>query len=102
MSFSQSTTERWKMIWPAALAVTVVWCSNHALPEWAQPKLGEDKLEHLLVFGLMATLLARLAAVQRTRPFGIYAAAFAVSTFGITDELHQHFTPGRSMDVVDW
>lgn len=102
MNFSRETSERWKIVWPTALAVTVAWCSGHELPHWAQPTLGEDKIEHLLVFGLMATLLARLESVQRTRPFGIYAAAIAVSVFGLTDELHQHFTPGRAMDAWDW
>ncbi|HYD83482.1 MAG TPA: VanZ family protein, partial [Opitutus sp.] len=29
-------------------------------------------------------------------------AILIVSVFGVTDELHQHFTPGRSMDVWDW
>jgi VanZ family protein len=63
---------------------------------------SSDKLVHALVFGLLATLVARLASVQRTRPLGIYAAIVIVSVFGISDELHQHFTPGRSMDIWDW
>jgi VanZ family protein len=102
MKFFSDPPEWRKILWPLALALTIAWCSGHALPRWAQPRFEEDKLEHLLVFGLMATLLARLAIVQRTRPLGIYAAALVVSVFGLTDELHQHFTPGRVMDVYDW
>ena len=85
-----------------ALAATVAWCSGHALPGWARPRYEDDKIVHLLVFGLMATLLARLATVQRTRLLGIYTAVLIVSVFGMTDELHQHFTPGRTVDVFDW
>jgi VanZ family protein len=99
MNFITETSEKRKIFWPVALAVAVAWCSSRALPRWALPRFGEDKLEHLLVFGLMATVLARLAFVQRTRPFGIYAAVLIVSAFGLTDELHQHFSPGRVMDV---
>lgn len=91
-----------RALWPLALAATVVWCSSHPLPRWGEPVHQSDKVVHFLVFGLIASLVARLAAVQRTRPLGIYTAVLIVSVFGVTDELHQHFTPGRSMDVLDW
>jgi VanZ family protein len=29
-------------------------------------------------------------------------AIVIVSIFGLSDELHQHFTPGRSMEFMDW
>jgi VanZ family protein len=91
-----------RILWPIALALLVVACSSRQLPQWAEPVFSSDKLVHALVFGLLATLVARLASVQRTRPLGIYAAIVIVSVFGISDELHQHFTPGRSMDIWDW
>lgn len=98
----KSPAERKKLLWPLALAATIVCCSSHELPVWAHARMGEDKLEHFFVFGLIATLVGRLGMIQRTRPLGIYAAALIASVFGLTDELHQHFTPGREMDVLDW
>lgn len=93
---------RRRLLWPLGLALGVMACSSRRLPDWAEPHFGSDKLVHFLVFGLLATLVARLPSVRRTRPLGIYAAVLIVSVFGMTDELHQHFTPGRSMDVFDW
>jgi VanZ family protein len=31
-----------------------------------------------------------------------FLAIVIVSIFGLSDELHQHFTPGRSMEFMDW
>ena len=45
------------------------------------------------------------SVATRSRRQWAYAVAWAVlivSLFGATDEFHQHFTPGRSMDVLDW
>ena len=101
---SNNTTrpaERRRIIWPVLLAGTIVWCSSRLI--W-EPSLfpNNDKILHFLVFGLMATLVARVAAVQRTPRLGIYAAALIVSVFGATDEIHQYFTPGRDAEVLDW
>lgn len=95
-------TDRRKLVWPVALALTITVCSGRAVPDWGEAITYSDKVVHFGIYGLMATLVARLAAVQRTRPLGMYAAILIVSVFGVTDELHQHFTPGRSMDVWDW
>ncbi|MBI3885810.1 MAG: VanZ family protein [Opitutae bacterium] len=61
-----------------------------------------DKVVHFGVFGLLATLLARLRWVQHRAPLGAYAAVLLVAIFGATDELHQSFTPGRCCDLSDW
>src|SRR5688572_1742857 len=102
MTFSFPQTDRRRLIWPVALAVAITWGSSRTVPDWGEAVMHGDKIVHFLVYGLMATLVARIGAVQRTRPLGIYAAILIVSVFGVTDELHQHFTPGRSMDVWDW
>lgn len=84
------------------LALALTLCSSLTLPTWGEPRHGSDKIIHLVLFGLMANFLGQIDRVRRCRPFGIYTAALLVSLFGIADELHQHFTPGRSMDVWDW
>jgi hypothetical protein len=91
-----------RLIWPVALAAAVTLCSSITLPTWGQPKYGTDKLVHLMLFGLLANFVGRMTFVRRCRPLGVYTAVLIVSFFGVVDELHQHFTPGRSMDVLDW
>ncbi|HYP15606.1 MAG TPA: VanZ family protein [Opitutus sp.] len=102
MDSSVPPSDRRKLLWPLALALVITFCSSRATPQWDQPIADLDKLVHFVLYGLMATVVARLSAVQRTRPFGIYTAVLIVSVFGVTDELHQHFTPGRSLDAWDW
>ena len=85
-----------------ALAVAITWCSGRRVEGLPETFDGSDKVVHFALYGLMATLVARVHAVARTRPLGMYAAILIVSVFGVTDELHQHFTPGRTMDVWDW
>ena len=63
---------------------------------------GIDKVAHFFVFGLLATLVARVPAVANWRLLGIWSAVVLVSTYGITDEFHQSFTPGRSVEFADW
>ena len=98
MSFVR-TPSRWQWGYALALAATVVWASSFgkvALPDCAD-FVNFDKLAHASVFGLMATLVLR---PFRARP--IVWSVIIVSLFGAADELHQNFTPGRSMDVLDW
>ena len=97
-----SQSDRRRLIWPVALAVVITWCSGRSVEGLPPTFEGSDKVVHFALYGLMATLVARVHAVARTRPLGMYAAILIVSVFGVTDELHQHFTPGRTMDVWDW
>ena len=96
---SVHTPSRWQWGYAMALAATVVWASSFgqvAIPDCAD-FVNFDKLAHASVFGLMATLVLR---PFRARP--IVWSIVIVSLFGAADELHQHFTPGRSMDILDW
>ena len=96
---SVRTPSRWQWGYALALAATVVWASNHgqvAVPDCAD--FGNfDKLAHASICGLLATLVLRPLRTRR-----LSGAILIVSLFGAIDELHQHFTPGRSMDVFDW
>jgi VanZ family protein len=71
------------------------------LPE--MPAQNADKVVHGLVYGILGALFHR--AVRRTwRVGGLAAAAIAVvlaTAYGVSDELHQLLTPGRSADVYD-
>ncbi len=90
--------------WFVALAAALVLASSVRLPDVSGVvRFGHfDKIVHFLMFGLLATLAARLRWVQAQRPFGIYTAIIIVSLFGATDEWHQQFTAGRSVELADW
>lgn len=88
------TWSRW--IWPVALAVVVFNASGQS--QVASPGIVNfDKVVHALVFGLFATLVARTQPSSRWW-VGVLAASF----FGAADEWRQSFTPGRSVDLMDW
>lgn len=54
-----------------------------------------DKVIHAVAYGILALLL--YGATRRT-----WLAVLLTSLYGITDEIHQHFVPGRSADGFDW
>ncbi len=65
---------------------------------------GSDKSAHVLIYaGLSALLVRALAGGRLNRvTFGIIAAAILLSTFyGLSDEYHQRFVPGRSFELGD-
>lgn len=84
-------------LWPVALAAVIVYASGRGAV--AAPNIiGIDKIVHFFVFGLLATLVVRNGYPPRRS----WIAVVMVSLFGATDEWHQSFTPGRSMQSADW
>lgn len=86
---------------------TIYWLSAQStlpgdglIPDW----LDFDWLHHGLAYALLATLAAR--ALARGQWAGIGAGtltgAWLVATlYGMTDEWHQSFVPGRTSDARD-
>jgi VanZ family protein len=54
--------------------------------------------EYALLGGLYLIALPRLSATWRR----IGLAVLLASLYGVTDEFHQSFVPGRTPDIVDW
>ena len=62
---------------------------------------GVDKVAHVVTFGVLAALLAQaLKATGDT--LSLVLAVVLTSAYGVTDEWHQRFTPGRDPSVLDW
>ena len=62
-----------------------------------------DKLLHALVFGILGALVLgamRPGTHGYSRAQTLTALAIA-ATYGVLDEIHQHFVPGRMPDVLD-
>ncbi|MGB0370372.1 MAG: VanZ family protein [Opitutales bacterium] len=62
----------------------------------------QDKIIHALVYGFLATIWLRWFLTFK-KPFtaGLWAIILT-SLFGVSDEVHQHFVPGRYTDFLDW
>jgi hypothetical protein len=93
----------------AAVMAAVFWMSGRPYLELAgariRPSGTVGNLAHVATFALIGHLLAR-ACDQGARPAGLGAragrAAFSVAAaFGLSDEVHQFFTPGRVCSAYD-
>lgn len=88
-----------------ALCTAIFWQSSFASFQAASLFSHQDKLLHITAYGLMAFLAAR--ALSRERPqmgkFGICIVSMGFTIlFGLSDEIHQAFVPGRFASIGDW
>ena len=64
---------------------------------------GQDKLFHMVAFGILGFFLMGGMKVTssgyRTRQVGFVVVL--VVLYGLLDEFHQYFVPGRTMDIYD-
>lgn len=93
-------------MWGPALACALGIFALSAIPQMPAPPLGlSDKDAHFGLYTGFAATLAWGFAGGRIDGLGGRAALLALvcaSLYGITDELHQWFVPGRSCDAFDW
>ena len=59
---------------------------------------GRDKLAHFLAYALLGALAARALPRRELAPLAVLLGV----AYGASDELHQHFVPGRSVEFGDW
>jgi VanZ family protein len=67
--------------------------------------LGFDKLQHLVAYGVFAGTLALWFPLDWIKAHVLKIIIFAAclgSVYGITDEVHQYFVPGRDCNIWDW
>jgi VanZ family protein len=72
-----------------------------------QPKgvLGFDKFQHLLAYFVLAAAIALWFSREKWRRPGLrlpLVTAALGSLYGVIDEVHQYFVPGRDCNVWDW
>jgi VanZ family protein len=85
------------LLWPVLVAGTIFLASSRS--QIAAPSLeGSDKVVHFAVYGLLATLVTRLRHGGKAAVISV----LLVSAYGASDEWHQGFTPGRSVEFNDW
>ena len=72
-------------------------------PTFRVPLAAADKVLHFLLFFFFAALLYRaLPGSGPPRWRAALAAALIASLYGVTDEIHQAFVPGRTASGWDW
>jgi hypothetical protein len=64
---------------------------------------GQDKLFHLIAFGMLAffSLGAMRPATSGYRGRQVWLTVGLVALYGLLDEFHQYYVPGRSVEVYD-
>jgi VanZ family protein len=70
----------------------------------APPQGITDKHEHFFFYGILAALTLRALAKGRWKGVTLATVAGAVlisSAYGVSDEFHQRFVPGRDYEVLD-
>lgn len=71
------------------------------------PDLGfdlQDKLFHAIEYAILGFLLRRALVFQANQLIREYASWLTIligSTYAISDEIHQFFVPGRTVDIGD-
>jgi VanZ family protein len=65
--------------------------------------VGADKMVHLVLYGVLAGLCTRgWARGTSWRSWALIAASAALAAlYGMSDEFHQRFVPGRNADWAD-
>lgn len=90
---------RRKAVWALLIAGLIFLASSRS--RVAAPHLiflPVDKVGHFCVYGLLATLLCRIGSGWRAAVWALVAA----SVYGVSDEFHQSFVPGRGVEFADW
>ena len=83
--------------------IFIYWLSDrHSLPT-PLLFLHQDKLFHAgAYFVLTAFTLRAFRHVRTSLPVLMISSFMFASLYGISDEWHQSFVPGRMSDVLDW
>ena len=97
------------LYWIPALSLAITIFVLSSIPDFGVLERSfltqHDKITHLIVYGLLAWwVLWGWGKGMRGRP-GIrrlIVAVAAVAVYGISDEFHQTFIPGRLACVEDW
>ncbi len=76
----------------------------------AQPGTGKpplfshaDKIQHFIAFGLLGFLAMGAIRIkgQTHRNWQVWLIVLLVGLYGIADEIHQRFVPGRDVSIYD-
>ena len=93
----RGTFLRWAMVVVWMTAIFVVSSMPSSLLPSGAPGLG-----HLIEYSVLGGLLANALLPTMSWRRAVALAVLIASLYGIVDELHQYFTPGRNLEALDW
>ena len=84
--------------------MTLFYLSHQAGLDAPQPFAHSDKLYHATAYGLLGGLLLLSLRPQAGGYSSrqVLLSVIIASLYGISDEIHQSFIPGREADSLDW
>lgn len=85
-------------------AAIIFFFSSMSLPPMAPKGLYGDKLLHLGEYAILGYLIARAARNSGNLKLSMHFRLFAICAallYGLGDEFHQYFVPGREVDIFD-
>ena len=97
---------KWLRVLPVTLVMGIIFILSHQPGgSFSLPKISNiDKVLHCLLYAVLglASLWALSSQFRQQRPVlaGVGVVLFCL-LYGISDEFHQSFIPGRSCDVFD-
>jgi VanZ family protein len=91
-------------LWGPVIAYMAIIFWESSLTNAPLPGRLSDKVAHALGYGLLGGLVARALAGGFPRPLswsGVILSVAVATLYGASDELHQHYVPGRTADLND-
>jgi VanZ family protein len=97
---------RWALVgrWVLVVAWMAVVFRVSSISDLGRAARVPDWISHPIEYGVGAILVCRALEFGRRRPLTLSTALTAtllVTAYGVTDEYHQSFVPGRTADPVD-
>lgn len=81
----------------------IFWLSSQSTLPTPMLFLHQDKIHHMGAYFIMGILAWRLFNQCFKRPIITFIISFCFcSLYGLSDEWHQSYVPGRDADVFDW
>ncbi len=82
---------------------TIFYLSSQSFSNTPLPFPGFDKIVHITIYAVLgATVLFAQSSETREKTLKSVVWVVAIATlYGLSDEFHQSFVPGRSPDVLD-
>ena len=91
---------------PAIIWAIVIFIES-SIADLAPPTLEieyQDKIAHIIVFGILGYLITRAFYYNSTSNIRKFAALLSIIVallYGISDEIHQYYVPGRYSEFGD-
>ncbi|MCX6164185.1 MAG: VanZ family protein, partial [Ignavibacteriae bacterium] len=80
-----------------------------SFPTEAYPKIDFELSDKIIHFGIYFVLFFAFyysfnnqTKYLLLKKYSLFAALIFTSIYGVSDELHQYFVPGRSCEFFDW